>query len=128
LTVDVLLDTHAALWWAEADPELSDSALTVINDAANTAWFSVASAWELSTKVRAGRLSLDVGKLVDQLTRNGIRLLGIGVDDAIGAGSLEWAHKDPFDRMLVAQCQRLGFQLVSRDETIQQFLADVIAA
>jgi PIN domain nuclease of toxin-antitoxin system len=128
LTVDVLLDTHAALWWAEADPELSDSALTVINDAANTAWFSVASAWELSIKVRAGRLSLDVGKLVDQLTRNGIRLLGIGVDDAIGAGSLEWAHKDPFDRMLVAQSQRLGYQLVSRDEAIQQFLADVIAA
>jgi PIN domain nuclease of toxin-antitoxin system len=128
LTVDVLLDTHAALWWAEADPELSDSALTVINDAANTAWFSVASAWELAIKVRAGRLSLDVGKLVDQLTRNGIRLLGIGVDDAIGAGSLEWAHKDPFDRMLVAQSQRLGYQLVSRDEAIQQFLADVIAA
>ena len=63
--MDVLLDTHAALWWAEGDPELSDSALTVINDAANTAWFSVASAWELSIKVRAGRLSLDVGKLVD---------------------------------------------------------------
>ncbi len=126
--MDVLLDTHAALWWAEGDPELSDSALTVINDAANTAWFSVASAWELSIKVRAGRLSLDVAKLVDQLTRNGIRLLGIGVDDAIGAGSLEWAHKDPFDRMLVAQSQRLGYQLVSRDEAIQQFLADVIAA
>jgi PIN domain nuclease of toxin-antitoxin system len=126
--VDLLLDTHAALWWAEGDPELSDSALTVINDAANTAWFSVASAWELSIKVRAGRLSLDVAKLVDQLTRNGIRLLGIGVDDAIGAGSLEWAHKDPFDRMLVAQSQRLGYQLVSRDEAIQQFLADVIAA
>jgi PIN domain nuclease of toxin-antitoxin system len=126
--VDLLLDTHAALWWAEGDPELSDSALTVINDAANTAWFSVASAWELSIKVRAGRLSLDLAKLVDQLTRNGIRLLGIGVDDAIGAGSLEWAHKDPFDRMLVAQSQRLGYQLVSRDEAIQQFLADVIAA
>jgi PIN domain nuclease of toxin-antitoxin system len=128
LTVNVLLDTHAALWWAEGDPELSDSALTVINDAANTAWFSVASAWELSIKVRAGRLSLDVAKLVDQLTRNGIRLLGIGVDDAIGAGSLEWAHKDPFDRMLVAQSKRLGYQLVSRDEAIQQFLGDVIAA
>ncbi len=67
-------------------------------------------------------LDTHVSKLVDQLTRNGVRVLGIGIDDAIAAGALDWAHRDPFDRMLVAQCQRLGYKLATRDGVIQSFL------
>jgi PIN domain nuclease of toxin-antitoxin system len=120
--MDLLLDTHAAVWWAAGDPDLSTDAVTAVNDPANTVWFSAASAWELSIKIRSGRLALNVSKLVDQLTRNGIRLLGIGIDDAITAGSLDWTHKDPFDRMLVAQASRLGHHIVTRDVAIQKYL------
>jgi PIN domain nuclease of toxin-antitoxin system len=120
--MDLLLDTHAAVWWAAGDPDLSTDAVTAVNDPENTVWFSAASAWELSIKIRSGRLALDVSKLVDQLTRNGIRLLGIGIDDAINAGSLDWTHKDPFDRMLVAQASRLGYRIVTRDVAIQKYL------
>jgi PIN domain nuclease of toxin-antitoxin system len=120
--MDLLLDTHAAVWWAAGDPDLSTDAATAVNDPENTVWFSAASAWELSIKTRSRRLELDVSNLVDQLTRNGIRLLGIGIDDAITAGSLDWTHKDPFDRMLVAQASRLGYRIVTRDVAIQKYL------
>lgn len=123
--MDILLDTHVAVWWAD-DPELLDAELnSAVMNELNTVWFSSASAWELSIKVRSGKLTVDVARLVDQLTRNGIRLLGIGVDDAIAAGALVWEHRDPFDRMLVAQAQRLGYRMATRDAPIQRFLGDV---
>ena len=120
--MDVLLDTNVAVWWADDPSLLHAEAVAAIADPANTVWFTSASAWELAIKVRGGKLSIDVAKLVDQLTRNGIRLLGIGIDDAIAAGSLEWAHRDPFDRMIVAQARRQGLHVITRDTAIQTFL------
>ncbi len=127
--MDLLFDTHAAIWWADDPVELLPSANSAIINPENTVWFSSASAWELAIKVRAGKLQVDVGRLVDQLTRNGVRLLGIGVDDAIAAGSLDWTHRDPFDRMLVAQARRLRLKLVTRDQAVQAFMsAEFLAA
>ena len=120
--MDVLLDTHVAVWWADDPSVIHAEAAAAIADPANTVWLSSASAWELAIKVRAGKISIDVVKLVDQLTRNGIRLLGIGIDDAIDAGSLDWARRDPFDRMIVAQARRLGLLVITRDAAIQTFL------
>ena len=85
MTSRLLLDSHVALWWAEEPSRLSPEVLALITDPANDVWVSAASAWELSIKVRAGRLEVDVGRLFDGLARHGIRLLGIGVDDAISA-------------------------------------------
>jgi PIN domain nuclease of toxin-antitoxin system len=120
--VDILLDTHAAVWWAEGSPDFDEATAKLVSEAVNTVWFSAASAWELSIKVRNGKLTIDVSKLVDQLTQNGVRVLGIGIDDAIAAGSLDWVHRDPFDRMLVAQAQRLDCKLATRDGAIRAFL------
>jgi PIN domain nuclease of toxin-antitoxin system len=122
--VDLLLDTHAALWWASDPSALSNESVQLISNPNNTVWFSAASAWELSIKVRSGKLELNVARLTDQLTKNGVRLLGIGFDDAILAGSLEWSHRDPFDRMLAAQSTRLAYLLVTRDEQLQEFLTN----
>ncbi len=130
--MDLLLDTHAAVWWAAGGSEPSNSlslaAAHTIENRSNAVWFSAASAWELSIKVRRGRLTLDVAKLVEQLTRNGIRILGIGIDDALGAGALAWAHRDPFDRMLVAQASRLNLTIVTRDQPIQEFTPNHLPA
>lgn len=120
--MDILLDSHVAVWWADDPSVLPGDMRTAIEDETNTVWFSSASAWELAIKFRAGKITVDVSRLADQLTRNGVRLLGIGVDDAIAAGALDWTHRDPFDRMLVAQTQRLGYRLATRDEAIQRFL------
>ena len=84
-------------------------------------WFSAVSAWELSIKVRSGKLELDVTSLVNGLVQNGVRLLGVGIDDGIAAGALDWAHRDPFDRMLVAQAKRQKLSLVTRDALMVDF-------
>jgi PIN domain nuclease of toxin-antitoxin system len=119
--VDLLLDTHAALWWAQDPSQLSPQAVEAIADPTRVVWFTSASAWELSIKVRAGKLRVDVNRLVDGLTSSGVRTLGIGVDDAIAAGSLDWEHRDPFDRMIVAQAVRNNLALVTRDMAIRGY-------
>ena len=107
-----------ALWWAHDPAQLRAEAGQLMAVAGNEVRVSAASAWELAIKVRAGRLALDVGALFDGLLDHGIRLLGVGVDDGIGAGPLDWSHRDPFDRMLVAQARRLQLTIVTRDAAI----------
>jgi PIN domain nuclease of toxin-antitoxin system len=119
--VDLLLDTHIALWWAQDPTALSAEAIDAIADPTRIVWFTAASAWELSIKVRGGKLRVDVGRLVEGLTSRGVRLLGIGIDDAIAAGSLDWDHRDPFDRMIVAQAARNNLVLVTRDIAIREY-------
>lgn len=120
--MELLVDTHVALWWALDPTSLLPQASELIARSDNTVFFSAASAWELAIKVRSGKLTLDVTRLIDQLARDGFRMLGIGLTDAITAGELEWAHRDPFDRMLVAQSRTQRLQLVTRDEAIRAFL------
>lgn len=120
--MDLLLDTHVALWWAEDPATLSSAASEAIARPENLVCFSSASAWELAIKVRAGKLSVDVGRLVDQLGQAGVRMLGIGISDAIVAGALEWAHRDPFDRMLVAQARTQNLRVLTRDAAIRSYL------
>lgn len=119
--MDLLLDSHVAVWWADDPQLLSEQARTAIASSANVVWFSAASAWELSIKVRSGKLAVDVAGLARGLAHDGIRLLGVGIDDGIAAGALDWAHRDPFDRMLVAQAIRQDLSLVTRDALIVDF-------
>jgi len=116
--MDLLLDTHVALWWALEPGQLSGDVVRLVGAPLNEVWVSAASAWELAIKVRSGRLAVDVDRLFESLIGNGLRILGIGVDDAITAGLLDWDHRDPFDRMLVAQAQRLALTIVTRDAAI----------
>ena len=116
--MDLLLDSHVALWWAE-DPGLLDPAAgSAIANPSNSVSASAASAWELAIKIAAGKLVVDVRSLFLGLRAQGVRLLGIGVEDGIDAGSLAWDHRDPFDRMLVVQAQRSGLVLVTRDRSL----------
>ena len=120
--MDLLIDSHVALWWADDPSLLSTPAMEAIADPANVVWLSAASAWELAIKVRGGKLDIDVLATVTKLSQNGVRLLGIGLDDAVAAGLLDWDHRDPFDRMLVAQSQRLGLRLATRDAAMVRYL------
>ena len=79
-----------------------------IADGVHTIWFTSASACELAVKVRTGKLGLDIPRLVNQLTQHDVRVLGIGIEDAVTAGGLEWSHRDPFDRMPADQTVRLN--------------------
>ena len=119
-----LLDTHALLWWLAGDPALSETAAQLISDPANTMLVSAASAWEVATKVRIGRLPTAVQLVADfehWLKREGFEPLAVSVDHGIRAGQLPGPHKDPFDRMLIAQALAENIPLVSNETIFDSF-------
>jgi PIN domain nuclease of toxin-antitoxin system len=126
--VDLLLDSHAALWWADDPTMLSKVATDAIADPRNDVWVSAASAWELAIKTVQGKLTVDVRALFGRLSDRGIRLRGIGVDDGVDAAMLAWSHRDPFDRMLVAQAASSHLTLVTRDSAILEFVPGCLIA
>ncbi len=117
--MQVLLDTHALLWWLSDDAKLSRRARTVIGTTSNTVFVSAASAWEIATKVRLGKLASGADLASDfegHLEREGFLSLQLTVEHAVRAGYLPGEHRDPFDRMLIAQAQAENLQLVSKEE------------
>ena len=124
LTVRVLLDTHAFLWWVADSARLSGAARRAIDDEGNTIFVSAASAWEIATKHRIGKLpqaeavALDVtGAIAGQ----GFEALAITVDDAERAGRLPGPHRDPFDRVLIAQAMARDLAVVSVDRALDGY-------
>jgi PIN domain nuclease of toxin-antitoxin system len=122
--MNLLLDTHALLWWLAGDTRLSRRARAAIVDESNTIHVSAASAWEIATKHRLGRLP-QIGPLVTDLPEHiaaqGFSSLDITVDHGLRAGNLGGAHRDPFDRMLAAQAQAERLTLVSNDLVFDAF-------
>jgi PIN domain nuclease of toxin-antitoxin system len=118
VAVRLLLDTHALLWWLDGDRRLSPAARTLIADAGVAVFVSAASAWEISTKVRIGKLpgAVEVAERLPEIVRGQrFQELGISLAHARLAGLLPGAHRDPFDRMLIAQAQVEGIALVSNE-------------
>ena len=115
----VLLDTHALLWSAIDDKRLSEKARSVIGNLKTDVYVSAASAWEVTTKVRLGKLPGAEGlasQFAENLRRMGFLELTITVEHAQRAGQLAGAHRDPFDRMLIAQSQAENLAIVSNEE------------
>jgi PIN domain nuclease of toxin-antitoxin system len=122
--VRVLLDTHTLLWWLDGDRRLSRRARRVIAADDNTVLVSAASAWEISTKVRLGKLPGAVqvaAELIAILRQQKFEPLPVAVDHALRAGNLPGPHRDPFDRMLIAQAQAEDLALVSNDRVFDAY-------
>ncbi|HEV2351063.1 MAG TPA: type II toxin-antitoxin system VapC family toxin [Terriglobia bacterium] len=120
----LLVDTHALLWWLSDDPSLSGAAREAMADTANVPMVSAACAWEISTKVRLGRLPGATGLAADFsgfMLREGFTTLDITTDHAVRAGLLPGPHKDPFDRMLIAQAQAEGAPVVSNESVFDGY-------
>jgi PIN domain nuclease of toxin-antitoxin system len=116
--VKALLDTHALLWWLDGDERLSAAAREWISEPSHGVLVSAASAWEIATKVRIGKLpgAVEVAENFHAcLLEQGFTPLAISVDHALRAGSLPGPHRDPFDRMLMAQAQAENVPLVSNE-------------
>ncbi len=110
----LLLDTHVVIWWALANPRVKGAWLEPIVDDANTVYVSAASAWEVEIKRRQGRMPLR-HSLVEVSSEYGFELLPMTATDGVTAGALDWDHRDPFDRMLAAQCLDHRLVLVTDD-------------
>lgn len=120
----VLLDTHALLWWLADDPALTRPARKAISETKNTVLVSAASAWEIATKVRLGKLSSALFLTDDfsgYIEREGFQILAISGEHAIRAGLLPGIHKDPFDRMLIAQSHADNMPIVSNESLFDRY-------
>jgi PIN domain nuclease of toxin-antitoxin system len=122
--VRLLLDTHVLLWWLTDDERLSDGARQAIADEGNEVFVSAASAWEIATKQRLGKLG-DVpdaaARFTELVDADGFLHLPVSHLHGLRAGGYDNAHRDPFDRMLAAQSEIESLVLVTRDPAFDDF-------
>lgn len=124
-----LLDTHALLWWFTDDPKLSEKARYIMLREENSIFVSAASAWEIATKHRIGKLDHvpDVTKRFSELvSADGFIHLPITFVHSLRAGSYAVQHRDPFDRMLAAQSELEGLPLVTLDPAFSTFNCNTV--
>ncbi len=123
-----LLDTHTLIWFLENDPRLSSKSKELIEDNYNDIFVSVVSLWEINIKISIGRLSLtkSLSDIIRELERLYIEILPLRNEHIVGIGKLPFHHRDPFDRMLISQSLSEILPLISKDENIQLYNADVI--
>jgi PIN domain nuclease of toxin-antitoxin system len=120
----LLLDTHSLLWWVDGGGELSDAQMDAIGKPGNQVLVSIASAWEMAIKSSLGKLKLSV-PVADYLTRhlaaNRFQLLPITLEHAARVETLAFHHRDPFDRLLVAQAEVERIALLSSDPVFTRY-------
>ncbi len=120
----LLFDTHAFLWWAEEPAKLSPPVFAACKDRSNQLLLSIASIWEIQLKVQLGklRLQLPLANLVqDQRERNQIGILPIVLTHVLELDNLPLHHRDPFDRILIAQSRVENITLLSNDAIVTQY-------
>jgi PIN domain nuclease of toxin-antitoxin system len=122
--VKLLVDTQCWLWWFAQPERLSAEAIAHLADETNEVWFSVASVWEMGIKVAIGKLPLPEpidSYIASRMVQLGARSLEITAIHALQAAGLPLLHRDPFDRMLIAQAQLEEMTLVSADAMFSQY-------
>lgn len=125
----LVLDTHAFIWWDVAPQQLGSQARTACFNTENELVLSVASVWEMQIKVMLGKLTLrkPLRQLVtDQVQQNGLIILPINLEHTLRLDSLPPHHKDPFDRLIVAQALTEGWPVISHDPTIAFYPVNTI--
>ena len=122
--MQLLLDTHAFLWWLAGSEKLSQSARQAIADEANDVLVSAASAWEIATKHRLGKLQgaeMVAQDIAGTIASQGFEELAVSVDDAGRAGELPGPLRDPFDRMLISQALARNLVLISIETPFDRY-------
>ena len=119
--MNLLLDTHVFLWAVDNNPKLSSAARDAIVDGHNIVFVSAATAWEISIKRKLGKLEVPEGDYLEELRLHRFTPLSITTEHALAVERLPPYHKDPFDRILIAQAQEENLLLVTRDLRIQAY-------
>lgn len=124
----ILLDTHALVWWLEGGANLSPAARLAIANPEGTVLVSAASAWEIAIKQQAGKFRVPdlVKDFQGRLQKEGFTELPISIEHAVKAGALPGDHKDPFDRVLIAQSQAENAAMVTRDGLFRKYAVQCI--
>ena len=122
--MNLLLDTHVFLWFVWGDPRISSAARLAIEDSRNTKYLSLVTPWEIAIKVGIGKIKLvdPVDVLVPrEITLGGFKLLAITLDHVLRVATLPQHHRDPFDRLLVAQAMAEGMPILSADPALDAY-------
>ena len=123
-----LIDTHAFLWFIDGNKELSKTARLEIEAEGALNFKSIASLWEIAIKVSLGKLILNTNfnKINDKIIQNGFEILSITFEDTVEVSSLPFHHRDPFDRIIIAQAITNNLTLISKDEHFSKYLLKII--
>ena len=118
-----LADTHVLLWAAREPERISAKARALLEDASEPVFFSMASIWEIAIKQSLGKLRLDatLREFVQAQVRNGFSLLSIEVQHVARIAELPWPHRDPFDRLLVAQALESNLEIITADSAFELY-------
>ena len=122
--MNLLLDTHTFLWFVDGSAKIGAQARTLIEDDGNTKWVSAASLWEMAIKIGLGRIRLEQPFerfIPEQMEKNGFALLPLRVNHLAMLTALPFHHRDPFDRLLAAQCLAEDFSLISIDAAFDNY-------
>jgi PIN domain nuclease of toxin-antitoxin system len=125
----LLLDTHVFIWWDSNPARLSKKALALCSDPGNTLLLSVASAWEMQIKMQMGKMQLSFPLqdiIREQQKDNGLQIIPVELEHVLALQSLPAHHRDPFDRLLIAQALAESAVLVSRDKTFSKYQLDLV--
>jgi PIN domain nuclease of toxin-antitoxin system len=121
--MDLLLDTHSLIWFLNGDEKLSEKVKLAIVDPANSKYVSIASIWEIAIKISLDKFRFPKGfkHFLDMIESNGFEILPITFEHALVLSTLEFFHRDPFDRLLIAQCKSDNLVILTRDENIKRY-------
>jgi PIN domain nuclease of toxin-antitoxin system len=121
--MNLILDTHTFIWFLEDDENLSTNAAKIIQNPTNQSFVSMASLWEMAIKIHLKKLNMTTNfdKILDLLDKNGIELLPINFEHTKKLIELDDFHRDPFDRMIIAQAIVENMQVIGRDEVFDNY-------
>lgn len=125
----VLLDTHVFLWWITDDPQLPSHIRELIAKGGNELFFSAASCWEIAIKAQLGKISIPAkadSYISEQMAANSVQSLPVEASHALQVYHLPLLHRDPFDRILIAQAQLEGLPIITSDSQIMEYKIKVI--
>jgi PIN domain nuclease of toxin-antitoxin system len=125
----LLLDTHVLLWWHDQPARLTETAYDAINDPGNDVFISVVNGWEIQIKAQLGKLTLPKPLRVilqEEQATNGFRLLPVTIDHVYALDSFPLHHRDPFDRLLIAQAHQEGLTLVTHDPKLSPYSVSLL--
>lgn len=126
--MNLLLDTHAFMWWDSDPAKLAPRALAALRDPSNTKWISVVSIWEIVIKSQLGKLKLHLPlpQIIAQQQAHGLQVLSVSLAHVLAVEGLPPIHKDPFDRLLAAQSNMEAAELVTADSIFARYPVRVL--
>ena len=125
----LLLDTHVLLWWHDQPARLTETAYSAINDLGNDVFLSVVNGWEIQIKAQLGKLTLPKPLRVllqEEQATNGFRVLPVTLEHVYALDSFPLHHRDPFDRLLIAQAHQEGLTLVTHDPQLAAYAVSLL--